>query len=82
MTDAHIKKNIRLSLEFDNYIAKHPKLYDSIPNGAYIVITIKGDEKFNEDSISIVRKRKLKQAVEAHKTDSRWTIRPLELQTA
>jgi hypothetical protein len=82
MTDSYIKKNIRLSLEFDNYIARHPSLYDKIPHGAYIVITVKGDDKFNEDSVSIVRGRRVKNAVEAHKTDSRWTIKPLKLQTA
>ncbi len=82
MSDAFIKKNVKLSLEFDEYLAKHPKLFEDIPNKAIVVITVKGDTKFNSDSISIVRDIKRKTVVEAHKTDSRWTIKPLRLQTA
>ena len=82
MSEAFIKKNVKLSLEFDEYLAKHPKLFKDIPNGAYIVITIHGDTKFNTDSISIVKDIKRKKIVEAHKSSNRWSLRPLKLQTA
>lgn len=82
MTDAFIKKNVKLSLEFDNYLANHPDLFSSIPNGAYIVITIKGDNKFNTDSISIVKDMKRKKLVEVHKSSDTWSLRPLEIKVA
>lgn len=82
MSEAFIKKNVKLSLEFDEYLAKHPDLFGQIPNGAYVVITIRGDSKFNADSISTVRDRKHKKVIEAHKSSSHWSLRPLQLQTA
>jgi hypothetical protein len=82
MSEAFIKKNVKLSLEFDDYLARHPKLLSEIPNGAYIVITLRDDKKFNADSISLVRDKRRKRIVEAHKSGSAWTIRPLELTKA
>lgn len=82
MSEAFIKKNVKLSLEFDEYLAKHPVLFEKIPNGAYIVITVNGDNKFNEDSLSIVKNMKRKKLIEAHKTTSSWSLRPLQLQVA
>jgi hypothetical protein len=81
MSEAFIKKNVKLSLEFDGYLAKHPDLFKDIPNGAYIVITVSGDDKFNADSISIVKNMKRKKLVEAHKTSSSWSLKPLTFQT-
>jgi hypothetical protein len=82
MSEAFVRKNVKLSIEFDEYLAKHPALFKHIPAGAYIVITVKGDEKFNANSVSIIRSKRTKKVVEAHKTDSRWTIKPLRPQTA
>ncbi len=80
MSEAFIRKNVKLSLEFDAYLASHPYLFKKIPNGAYIIITVKDDRSFNEDSISTVRNIKNKRVVEAHKTSKRWSLRPLVLQ--
>lgn len=82
MSEAFIKKNVKLSLEFDDYLVKHPKLLSEIPNGAYVFITLNKDEKFNTDSISLVRDKRRKKVVEAHKSGSAWSIRPLELASA
>jgi len=82
MADAFIKKNVKLSLEFDSYLAKHPKLFEDIPSGAYIIITVRGDAKFNKDSLSTIRDAERKKVVEAHKSSNRWSLRPLQLQTA
>jgi len=77
MSEAFIKKNVKLSLEFDNYLANHPNLFKAIPNGAYIVITVNGDTKFNIDSFSIVKDIKNKKIVEAHKSRNSWSLRPM-----
>jgi hypothetical protein len=82
MREAFIRKNIELSLEFDRYLAEHPSMLKRMPNGAYVVITISGDDRFNEDSISTVRDLKRKKVVEAHKSSDRWSLRPFKLQSA
>jgi hypothetical protein len=80
MTKQFVKKNIALTLEFEDYLAKHPELYDSIPNGAFIVFTIKSDKKFSSENIAIVEKHARKEPIiKAEKVQSRWTLSPLEL---
>lgn len=78
MSEAFIKKNVKLSLEFDDYLVKHPDLFAEIPNGAYIVITVGSDNRFNADSLSLIRNRRHKKVVEAHKAGASWSIRPLQ----
>ena len=84
MTKRFVQKNIKLSLEFDDYLTKHPELYDEIPNGAVIVITLKYDKKFTADSISIVKSHhKPKQpVVKAEKAITRWSLSPLTFNVA
>ena len=82
MSEAFTKKNIKLSLEFDAYIARHPDLFNDIPKGAYIIITVSGDKKFNSYSISMVKKLKRKKIIEAHKESDKWSLKPLQLQSA
>lgn len=79
MSEAFVKRNVKLSLEFDDYLVKHPKLFSEIPNGAYIVITLNGDKKFNEESLSLIRDKRRKKIVEARKSGVTWSIRPLKL---
>jgi Family of unknown function (DUF5647) len=78
MSEAFIKQNIKLSLEFDDYLVKHPKLFANIPNGAYIVITLSSDNKFNAESLSLIKDRRRKRVVEAHKSGTAWSVRPLQ----
>ncbi len=80
MSEQFVKKNVKLSLEFDNYLVKHLDMLDQIPDKSWIVLTINGDEDFNRDSISIARKsRSRRRFVEAHKSGRSWVVRPLEL---
>lgn len=78
MSESFIKKNAKLSLEFDAYVAKHPQLFQDIPNGAYIVITLQDDTQFNTESLSLIRDKRRKKIVEAHRSGSAWRIRPLQ----
>jgi len=65
MNEAFIKKTVKLSLEFDEYLVKHPQLFSAIPNGAYIVITLSDDKKFSDESIGLIKDRRRKTVVEA-----------------
>ena len=73
MTKKTIKKNIKLSLEFDQYLNKNPDLYAKIPNGASVFITVKGDNKLNEANKGNVSSAQGK-VVEARKAGGRWTV--------
>ena len=83
MTQKYIDKNILLSIEFDKYIISHPELLASIPKGATIVITLNGDDEFNNASISVIKRSRSKRpVVEARKSDGSWRIAPLQLNAA
>ncbi len=74
MTKKIIEKNIELSLEFDQYLNKHPDLYAKIPNGAHVFISIKGDRVFNASTENNIKNKS--KVVEARKEGSKWTITP------
>jgi hypothetical protein len=83
MSEAFIQKNVALSLEFDSYVVRHPELFEDIPNGATVVITLSGDSEFNAASISTVkRSRSRRPIVEARKSGRRWSVQPLAPVTA
>jgi len=73
MTKKIIEKNIKLSLEFDQYLNKNPDMYAKIPNGASVFLTVKGDVKFNEANRENISSAQGK-VVEARKADGRWTV--------
>lgn len=82
MSEAFVNKNVKLSLEFDEYVSKHPQLLEYIPNGAYVVITTTNDKKINQANLSLIRNKRSKKVVEARKAGAKWSIRPLQINTA
>ena len=76
MSKNFIKKNIKLSLDFSGYVSRHPYAYKKIPKGAHVFFTIKGDEKFNQNSRELVEKTKGKgrKYIEARKEGTRWIL--------
>jgi len=79
MSKNFVEKNIKLSLEFDKYLAKNPRAYNKIPKGACIVITQKGAGIFNKASITIAKsaREKKQKCIEARKEGTRWILQPL-----
>lgn len=77
MSEALTKKNIKLSIQFDNYLAKNPELLEQIPNKATVILTVKGDYYFNRISRSFTKnlpKKWTQNIVEARKEGSKWKI--------
>lgn len=76
MSKQFIKKNIKLSLEFDRYLSKNPALFTKIPNKGLLVFTIKGDSRFNQSSRSLAESAKTSKSkiVEVQKQGSKWEI--------
>jgi Family of unknown function (DUF5647) len=78
MDKVFIDKNVKFSLELDSYLAEHFELYESIPNGAVVVITLRSDKDFTNKSIGIARRSRSKRPIiEAEKSGREWTLRPL-----
>jgi hypothetical protein len=42
-----VEENSLLVKEFDKYILEHPEFADKLPNNAFVVMQIEGDEEFN-----------------------------------
>lgn len=57
-------------------MSKHPNEFKKIPNKACVVITVKGDEVFNKNSILIAEKVKQdkQECVEARKEGRSWIL--------
>jgi len=77
MSKKFIEKNIKLSLEFDKYITQHPDVMVKIPRGAYVIMTVKGDEEFNQNSKELVKKSRTQKFIEARKEGMKWMFQPL-----
>jgi hypothetical protein len=74
MSRQHVQKNIKLSLDFDSYVSKHPKVLNRVPSGAHIVFILTNDKKFSESNLDIARNSRSGRFVVAHKKGSDWKI--------
>ena len=74
MTKTTIQKNIKLSMDFDTYVSNHPRVLNTIPSGAHIIITSTNDKALTEANRSIARGSRSGKFVEAHKSDGSWRI--------
>lgn len=80
MSKKFINKNIKLSMELDEYLLSNPEKFDAIPSGAYLVITTSEDPEFSKASLDIAQKsRSRRKFIEAKKTSRGWLLRPLTL---
>jgi hypothetical protein len=44
---AMVQRNLDLMFEFERYLLEHPEFGSKIPDGAIVVLQVKGDEAFN-----------------------------------
>ncbi len=77
MSKQHIQKNIKLSLDFDSYVSRNPKVLNRVPTGAHIVFVSSNDKKFSEHNLNIARNSKSGRFMVAHKKGSDWEIESL-----
>mgnify|MGYP001197092929 CR=1 FL=1 len=77
MTQKFIKKNLKLSLDFDHHVVRDPNILAKVPKGACIVITTKGDKHFNRESKVLAESvtKDGEKCFEARKEGSRWTVK-------
>ncbi len=77
MTKVLIQKNIKLSLEFDTYVARNPSVLDSVSRGINVIIISPSDKKLSDANRSIARNSRTGKFVEARKTGKSWKIYPI-----
>ena len=77
MSNEFRNKYLELGLELDDYLMEHMDMYDLIPNGAWLVVNLKGDDEFNRQSIGLLKNPTRKKVVTAQKSGKSWTIKPL-----
>lgn len=74
MTKTTIQKNIKLSMDFDTYVSKHPRVLGTIPSGAHIIITSNRDKALTEANRAIADGSRSGKFFEARKSDGKWSI--------
>ena len=79
MSKTIIQKNIKLSLEFDTYISKHPSVFKSLPRGVNVIMTSSSDKKLSEANRSIAKSSRSGKFVEAYKSSKGWIVRPVSV---
>ena len=78
MSNKFVKKNIKLSVEFDRYLSRNEHLYKQIPRGAHIIITDRKDKRFSESTRNLAqRSAKGGRFIEARKEGKEWKLEPL-----
>jgi len=78
MSKNNIKKNIKLSGEFDRYISRNPSVLKRIPRGVNIVMTSSKDQALSTANRNIARNNRSGQFIEAHKADGSWKIQSIQ----
>ncbi|MBI4086638.1 hypothetical protein HY416_01500 [Candidatus Kaiserbacteria bacterium] len=74
MTKGQVKKNIALSLDFDTYVARNPRVLRSVPKGVNIILTSARDNKLSDSNMQMARSARSGRFVVAHKESRGWTI--------
>ncbi len=76
MTESNIRKNIRLSNEFDTYMVSNRSARARVPSGSHIILTSSKDASLSEANLSIARNSKSRRTfVIAHNANGRWLIK-------
>ncbi len=77
MSKKDAQKNIKLSLEFDSYVSRNPKVLDSFPRGSHFIVVSTRDRKLSDENLKVARNSRSGKFVVACKQDHRWNIKPL-----
>jgi hypothetical protein len=75
MTETLIKKNLKLSHEFDTYVSNHRGVLKSLSGGAHVILTSDSDPKLSEANLALARRSRARRLVIAHKSKGGWRIK-------
>lgn len=75
MNKSYIRKNIRLSNEFDSYMVSSRSARTRVPSGAHIILTSSKDRSLSESNLAIARNSRGRKFVVAHNANGRWYIK-------
>jgi hypothetical protein len=74
MSRKNIKKNIKLSLDFDTFVSTHPRTLRKVPSGAHIIFVSKKDAGLTRENLEIARSSRAGRFVIACKDNVGWKI--------
>jgi len=74
MTQALIERNLKLGLEFDTYVVRSRAALKSLSGGVHVVLTTSADPELSEANRQIIKNKKIRRLVEAHKAGKKWTL--------
>ena len=76
--DQILEKNLRLSADFNSYVATNTDIVIDLPNNACIVFDSKLDEGLSKKNLSIAKKvqREGKKCYVAMKSKKEWIVKP------
>lgn len=77
MTKALMRKNIKLGMDFDRYVARNPRVLDNLPKASEIIVTSERDKKLSEANLAIARGSRTGRFVVAHRVGKHWKLMPL-----
>ncbi|KKT41904.1 MAG: hypothetical protein UW30_C0003G0004 [Candidatus Giovannonibacteria bacterium GW2011_GWA2_44_13b] len=77
ITQRFIKKDIKLSIDFSEYINTHQDIFKDIPKNPCIIITDVNDKDFNEEKLKLSKEIKNKKSCFiAEKAGGKWALSP------
>lgn len=81
--DKIITKNLKLSADFNAYVASNPDIIADLPDKVCIVFEIKSDKNFSAKNLENAKKAKRKGAkcYVATKEKKHWGLKPLKVTT-
>jgi len=77
MSKKNVTKNFKLSEEFNDYVVKHPDIFEGIPNNACIVFGVKNDPKLTKENLKLaekIKKEERKKCLKAIKEKGKWIL--------
>jgi hypothetical protein len=77
MSKRTIEKNIRLSLDFDTFVSRNPRVLNKIPKGAHIIFVSHSDKNLTQENLQIAKNSKSSKFFIASKNNSKWRVAPL-----
>jgi len=82
MSERNVKKNFKLSEDFNNYVIEHPEIFKRVPKDACIVMTEKKDSNLTKENIEmakeIIRKER-KSCFKAIKKNRKWMLEAVSI---
>ncbi len=80
MSELEIKKNLKLSADFSDYVVKHPDIMRGVSPESRIVFVMPSNPSLTEKNLKLaerITQKEKRKVYKAVKTRNRWTVEPV-----